>query len=71
MELSVAITYSLLNATTGSFFAALLDGMIPEISVRTILMHISIRAAGTGRNAFKLFMPVIRCKIILIGMQSR
>jgi hypothetical protein len=50
--------YSLLRATTGSFFAALLDGMIPEMRVRRILMAIKINAAGSGRKAFRLLIPV-------------
>ena len=63
--------YSVLNATTGSFFAALLDGMIPAISVSTMLIAIRISAAGIGRNALKVLIPVRWCKMRLIGMHSR
>ena len=41
--------YSVLSATTGSFFAALREGMIPEMSVSSMLMHTSITAAPIGR----------------------
>lgn len=41
--------YSVRSATTGSFFAALLEGMIPEKRVRITLIRIRTRAAGRGR----------------------
>lgn len=46
---NLASAYSVLSATTGSFFAALLDGMIPEIRVRSTLIATRIIAAGIGR----------------------
>ena len=36
--------YSLLNASTGSFLAAVLDGIIPPINVRTTLSITSVIA---------------------------
>ena len=41
--------YSLRSATTGSFFAALLDGMIPAIRVSSILIRIRMAATTGGR----------------------
>jgi len=52
------IFYSVLSATTGSFFAALLEGIIPAKSVRTTLIMTSTIAASQGRNAFRLSSPV-------------
>ena len=70
--LSVKIVfYSLLSATTGSFFAALLEGIMPAMSVKSMLIRTSVTAAGTGRNAFRLLIPVRLCKMILIGIHSR
>ena len=50
--------YSVLKATTGSFLAALRDGMMPAISVRSILMTIRTMAVVIGRTALRLFSPV-------------
>ena len=36
--------YSLLSASTGSFFAALCEGIKPAITVKTILMPIKAKA---------------------------
>ena len=33
-------TYSVLNASTGSFFAAILDGLLPAITLSNILNKI-------------------------------
>ena len=62
--------YSLLKATTGSFFAALLDGIIPAISVRIILMHTSTTATDKGRYALSPAIPVTCCITLLIGMHQ-
>ena len=43
---------------TGSFFAAILEGISPAIKVRNILMATKITAAATGRTAFKVSIPV-------------
>ena len=63
--------YSLLSATTGSFFAALLEGISPEMRVSATLIATSITAATGGRYALRLFMPVRWCMMRFIGMQSR
>ena len=47
--LSKPSSYSVLRATTGSFFAALLDGIMPEKSVSTTLMSTSVAATDKGR----------------------
>lgn len=46
--------YSLLKATTGSFLAALLEGMIPDTRVSITLIKTSITAATGGKNAVRL-----------------
>lgn len=43
--------YSVRNATTGSFFAAILDGMNPAIHVSPMLPSTSIMAYRNGRSA--------------------
>ena len=50
--------YSVLSATTGSFLAALLDGMIPEIRVKNTLIATSITAAAMGSCAESVLIPV-------------
>ena len=45
------IRYSLLNATTGSFFDAIFDGTSPAIKGRNILISTSITPACHGRFA--------------------
>ena len=44
-------TYSVLNATTGSLFAALFAGARPEMRVRTTLRHTRKIALPTGSDA--------------------
>ena len=51
--------YSLLSAITGSFFAALLDGIIPDIRVRQTLINTSITAPAKGKTAFRVAIPVM------------
>ena len=63
--------YSVLSATTGSFFAALRDGINPDITVKPILIKTSINAATGFRIALKSPIPVRACKMILIGMHKR
>ena len=63
------IYYSERNATTGSFLAALLEGIRPEINVSNTLITTIIIAAGRGKIAFKLLIPVTLCMIKLIGIQ--
>ena len=63
--------HSVRSATTGSFLAALLDGIRPEIRVSATLMATRMMAAGTGRTALRLSMPVTWCRIRLMGMHSR
>ena len=50
--------YSLLRATTGSCFAAFLDGIKPPIKVNIILNIISINHAGTEILALILVFSV-------------
>ena len=45
------ITYSVRNATTGSFFEAILAGTKPEIEVNKILIIIMVIATLTGKVA--------------------
>ena len=52
------VIYSLRSATTGSFLAALREGIIPAKRVKITLMPMRIRATGRGRTAFRLAMPV-------------
>ena len=70
-SLGSKINYSVLSAITGSFFAALLDGINPAMSVSSTLMAMRMIAAGTGRIALKLLMPVRWCTSRLMGMHSR
>ena len=50
--------YSVLKATTGSFFAALLAGISPEISVKRTLTIMSVIALFIGRDAIEGY-PII------------
>lgn len=52
------IVYSVRNATTGSFLAALLEGITPAMSVKVMLIITRITATGTGSTALKLLIPV-------------
>ena len=65
------IDYSLRSATTGSFFAALREGIIPEISVKPILIATRIIAAPIGRYACKVAKPVSANKMRLIGTHNK
>ena len=64
------LVYSVLNATTGSFLEALLDGIIPAIRVNRTLIATKINATVIGRTALRLAIPVNACKIRFIGIQS-
>ena len=59
--------YSVLSATTGSFFAAILDSTKPAISVKHILPRISIPAYQRGRLAIPA-TPARDSTIELIGI---
>ena len=63
--------YSVRSATTGSFFAALREGIMPAKSVRSTLMPTRIAAAPMGRCAFKVAISVSLCRMMLMGMQRR
>ena len=63
--------YSLRRATTGSFLAALREGIRPEIRVRKTLMAIRMMAAGSGSTAFRVWILVTACITMLMGMHSR
>ena len=62
--------YSVLNATTGSFFPAVLEGMKPAISVNSTDMMISVIAALNGSTAVMFGFPVTEWIILFIGMIS-
>ena len=66
-----AYDYSVLNATTGSFFDALLEGMIPAKRVSTTLIATRKTPTGRGRWALRLLIPVRLWSIALMGIQSR
>ena len=59
--------HSLRRATTGSFLAALREGIRPEMSVSSTLMPIRTRAAGRGSTALRLPAPVTACITALMG----
>ena len=63
--------YSLLSAVTGSFFAALREGIIPDTSVRHTLMIIRIIAASIGKIALRFAIPVSKFNMRFIGMHKR
>ena len=65
------IFYSVRSATTASFFAALAEGIMPAISVKTTLMPIRIRATGKGKIASRLLIPVRVLMIKLMGNVKR
>ena len=52
------VCYSVLSASTGSFFAALLEGIIPAMRVRRTLIATRIMAISMGRIARRLPIPV-------------
>ena len=54
----IILTYSVLSATTGSFFAAERAGMIPAMSVSAILMIMSNTPPAQGSVARILLRPV-------------
>ena len=62
--------YSVRKATTGSFFAALLDGIMPAKRVSITLIMTNMTATGTGRTALSPLIPVKWCKIALIGIHK-
>ena len=59
--------YSVLNASTGSFLLANLDGISPAISVSSILIIIKIIAPAGGSDAI-LGTAVKSSTIILTGI---
>lgn len=69
--LNCFVHYSVLNATTGSFLAALLDGIMPEMRVSNTLIKIRTRATPIGSCAFRLVNSVKWKRMRFIGMQSR
>lgn len=71
VHLMQSINYSVLKASTGSFFAAEREGMIPAIRVRITLIATSNTATPMGRVALRFTMPVRASRIALMGMQSR
>ena len=62
--------YSLRSDSTGSFFAAMREGMRPAKTVRTIEMTIRIRAASHGNCATPSTL-VVCATIALIGKVAR
>ena len=65
------VYYSVLSATTGSFFAALLDGIMPDINVSNTLITTKIAATPIGNTAFRWAIPVRARSMILIGMHTK
>ena len=51
--------YSLRNAETGSLFAALLEGIIPPIKVKTTLSTTKMTPPATGKEALTSTLPAI------------
>lgn len=49
--------YSVRRATTGSFLAALPDGISPATNVSSMLTPINMSAVFHGRNALRLASP--------------
>ena len=62
--------YSLLNASTGSCFAAFLDGIIPPINVRIVLNTIKIIPAINGSTAVMFWLFVTVWITLLIGINN-
>ena len=62
--------YSVLNASTGSFFAAKLAGINPEIIVKIILINIKSIAPQNGK-CVKFGTSVIFFIITLIGIFNK
>ena len=68
--MTLLLVYSVLNASTGSFLLAILDGINPAIIVRTMLITTKIIAAFTGKTAFTVSILVKEWIILLIGILS-
>ena len=63
--------YSVLNAITGSFFAAIFDGISPAISVRETLITTKIKA-DKGESITSLPTPATKLlKIIFNGIEIK
>ena len=62
--------YSLLNASTGSCFAAFLDGIIPPINVKIVLNTIKIIHAINGSTAVMFWLFVTVWITLLIGINN-
>lgn len=58
VSFAVQPSYSVRNATTGSFRAAILEGIRPAMKVRNILIATSRTAPISGREAFRIIRPV-------------
>ena len=71
MTFNVFIHYSVLNASTGFFFAAILDGMILAISVSTKLRAINPIDACAPNEAVKLSTSNPLATALLIGIDRR
>ena len=63
--------YSVLSATTGSFFDALLEGMMPATRVRITLMPIRSKATSIGSSVLRFSIPVRALRIRSTTKQSR
>ena len=75
MSLINIIHYSDLNAITGSFLEAILDGINPPISVNTVLIIIKINALTKGSTAdtdtpviffIPIFIPIFNMQVIIV-----
>lgn len=63
--------YSVLKATTGSFFAAFRDGIKPPIIVIIMLIIMRITAAPNGSFASRSVISVSRPMIVFIGYKLK
>ena len=65
------LSYSVRKAVTGSFFAAIKDGIKPEINVSTMLISTKITEPCQGIIAPRLSISVSARTIRLIGKHNR
>ena len=63
----LCVYYSVLSATTGSFFAAILEGISPAIRVSAMLIKTRAVAPETGRIADSESISVREWRTMFIG----
>ena len=62
---SVFYFYSVLNASTGSLFAAIFDGISPAIKVKSILIATRITPAAVGKYAAAEIADRLGCESLI------